>query len=393
MRDALKERPVNRPLAGQRILFVVNVDWFFSSHRLPLALAAMEAGATVAVATADTGHLGQIRDSGVTVYRVPFTRAGRSARGELQAAAGLRRAIRAFDPHLLHNVTAKGVLHGTFAALRGRRCSVNAVSGFGYVHDSAAAGSVASRVIQAVYLKALTRSDAVIVQNTSDQRIVSAAGVDSSRIHLIPGSGVDLDAFKPRALEESRPNDPVVVTMASRLLWSKGVGEFVAAAEIVKQTDSNVRFVLVGPADDDNPTAVSSVQLRRWVDAGTIEWWGRRSDMPEVLRSSDVFVLPTYYREGVPKALLEAAACGLPSITTDTPGCNDAVSHGHTGLLVDPRDCEQLADAVLQLSRDPNIRSSMGRQARTAAERRFGIKAVQDATVSIYMDVLNLAGP
>jgi glycosyltransferase involved in cell wall biosynthesis len=208
----------------------------------------------------------------------------------------------------------------------------------------------------------------VVFQTHDDLcRFVALGLVKPDRARVIRGSGVDIRAFTPTP----EPDGPPIVLLASRLLWDKGVSEFVDAARRLRKRSVACRMVIVGTPDINSPNAVPSAVLERWDNTGEVEWWGLRSDMAQVLSQSAIVTLPSYYGEGVPKVLLEAAASGRPIVTTDWPGCRDVVQHGGNGLLVQPRDPEGLADALERLLRNPGERAAMGARGRTIAEQEF----------------------
>ncbi|WP_333843179.1 glycosyltransferase family 4 protein, partial [Pelomicrobium sp.] len=221
---------------------------------------------------------------------------------------------------------------------------------------------------------------AVIVQNPDDAAAVRRLGVTPERIRLISGAGVDGELFSPRPEPDGAP----VVMLASRLLWDKGVGEFVEAA---RRLAGRGRFVLVGAPDPDNPASVSEADLRGWVSEGVVEWWGAREDMPAVLNQAHIVCLPSY-REGLPKVLLEAMACGRPVIATDAPGCRDCVRDGDNGLLVPIRDAGALAGAIARLLDDPALRRRMGERGRERAVEEFSQERVIAATLAVYREAL-----
>jgi glycosyltransferase involved in cell wall biosynthesis len=282
----------------------------------------------------------------------------------------------------------KPVLYGSLAALlAGIRCTVNALPGLGFVYSSRAWLARALRpVVNAVLPLALSRRGAVaIVQNDDDAHVLGGMGRrDRSVVRVIRGSGVDLQRFRPRPGSETVP--PIVM-LASRMLWDKGIREFVQAAETLRASSISARFVLVGGRDEENPTSVPEDVLAAWHRDGAIEWWGQRSDMPDVIAQATIVCLPSY-REGLPTALVEAAACGKPLVATDVPGCREVVQQGVTGLLVRSRDAAALALALRTLLLDPELRSRMGRQAREMAAERFSLDTVKAATIELYRDLV-----
>jgi glycosyltransferase involved in cell wall biosynthesis len=222
------------------------------------------------------------------------------------------------------------------------------------------------------------------VQNPDDARMLVEAGVPASLIRRIPGAGVDLNLFRPQP-------EPAGIPMAlfpARLLWDKGAGEFVAAARILRKRNIALRFVLAGEPDSANPSSVSHEQLRAWVLEGVIEHSGWIQDMPGLLAASHLVCLPSYYGEGIPKSLIEAAAAGRPIVTTDMPGCREVVSDGRNGYLVPPRDAEALANALERLSTNAEMRRRMGSEGRRRAEESFGLEAVIQQTLGLYEEAL-----
>jgi glycosyltransferase involved in cell wall biosynthesis len=203
---------------------------------------------------------------------------------------------------------------------------------------------------------------------------------------VIRGSGVDVERFAPAPAPAPPAGDGVVAMLAGRMLWTKGVAEAVAAARMLKERGANVRVALVGEPDDENPESIPRSQLQRWVDDGVVEWRGHIDDMPAAWRSAHIGLLPSY-REGLPKTLLEAAACGLPLVATDVPGCREVVAHDDNGLLVAARAAAPLADALESLAGDAAARSRMGRRSRERAEREFAESIVVAATLDLYRDL------
>ena len=224
----------------------------------------------------------------------------------------------------------------------------------------------------------------IIVQNEDDQQLLLRAKIEASRIRLIPGAGVDAVKYCPQ--KDIREDDKsMVVMMASRLLWDKGVREFVQAARILRRP--NLRFVMVGEPDLANPAAVATKDLAEWVNEGAIEHWGHRDDMHNVLVKAQIVCLPSY-REGFPKVLLEAMACGLPCVTTDVPGCRAAVRDGDNGLLVRVRDAASLAIAIEKLVCDANLRVRMGQRGRARVLSEFSQERIIEATLTAYSECL-----
>jgi glycosyltransferase involved in cell wall biosynthesis len=233
-------------------------------------------------------------------------------------------------------------------------------------------------------LGVLLRGTSVIVENKDDQAIMADIGVAGQRIHLIRGAGVDTSLYAPSPEPEGIP----LVVLPARMLWDKGVGEFVEAAAQLRKRGVNARFVLVGDPDAQNPASVSAQQLTIWQKEGIVEWWGRREDMPQILAQSHIVCLPSY-REGLPKSLLEAASCGRPIVTTNVPGCREIVSDGDNGLLVEARNAAALAEALARLLADPVLRQQMGRRGRERVLGEFSQERIVAQVLALYREVLS----
>ncbi len=369
-------------LVSGRLLFVVNVDWFFLSHRLPVALAAQDAGFEVHVATTLTGPAQNIEQYGFRVHPLTLNRRSAGPFEAIRLTLALYRLMRGLTPDIVHLVTIKPVLLGGLAARVSRVPRVvAAISGLGFVFT--ARGVLASGrrwLVSLLYRIALARSGVcVIFQNDDDQALLQRyAGILDAQVARIRGSGVDVQRWQMQPL----PPGPPIVLMAARLLIDKGVREYVMAARIL-HGHRDARFVLVGDVDPGNPTSVSREQIHEWVLEGAVEWWGHRTDMAQVLSRAYVVVLPSY-REGLPKVLIEAAAAGRAVVTTDVPGCRDAIEAGRTGLLAPARDAHALASAIRELLDDPLRCSEMGLEGRRLAESAFDIHRVVAQHLALY---------
>lgn len=365
-----------------RLVFLVTEDWYFVSHRLPLAVAAKAAGFDVTVITRCGGKCELIRaaGSGIDVMSFDMARHGLNPLGLIREILAVTRLYRRIKPDLVHHVALRPLVVGGLAArLTGMRSVVSAVAGLGYAFSGGGGGWLAF-LLKGLLRLALARGP-VIVQNPDDAAAVERLGVKCGRVRLIAGSGVDVTRFSP--LPES--NGAPVVMLAARLIWDKGVGEFVEAAQILRGL---ARFVLVGSSDAGNPANVPESLLRVWREAGIVEWWGVCEDMPATLNAAHVICLPSYYREGLPKVLLEAMACGRACITTDTPGCREAVHHEDNGLLVPVKNALALAAAIGRLVGDPALRYRMGRRGRQRAIEEFSQERVVEATLAVYNEAL-----
>jgi glycosyltransferase involved in cell wall biosynthesis len=380
---------------ANRLLFVANSARYFVSHRMQLALAARDAGSDVHVAAPPGPESEAIRAMGFPFYPVPVRRGTLNPWSEAAGILALVSLYRRIRPDVVHHVTMKPVLYGTIAArVAGVPAIVNAVTGLGYLFVD---GDVRQRILRRAFTtlgRMAFRHPRMrfIFQNPDDLGDFLDAGLTTeAESALIRGSGVDTRVFA--AVPE--PEGPPVVVLPSRMLWDKGVGEFVAAARQLKSAGSPARFVLVGDPDPANPQVVPAEQLRAWDEEGVIEWWGHRSDMPAVFASCHVVTLPSVYREGVPKVLIEAASCGRPLVVTDMPGCREIVRDGQNGLLVPPRDSAALAAALERLIADSELRREYGASGRALVKREFAIEHVIERTLDVYGELertVQLAG-
>lgn len=365
-----------------RLLYVVNVDWFFVSHRLPLALAAKKAGFEVHVATTVTEHIEEIERHGVTVHSLDMDRRSANPFTALKIMASLVNLMRELKPSVVHLVTIKPVLLGGIAARLARVPRViAAISGLGYVFTAQGRGAQLRRsIVGHLYRLSLGPANVrVVFQNTNDLTLLRRyTGLHDEKTVVIRGSGVELGEWPMVPLPRGLP----IVMMASRLLWDKGVSEFVEAARILSP-QKHARFVLVGDLDTGNPASISEGDLVGWIKTGVIEHWGYCTDMHSVLAQSHIVVLPSY-REGLPKILIEAAACGRPVITTNVPGCRDAIEPGKTGVLVPVRDIYALADAIAKMLEEPARMEAMGLAGRKLAESAFDVREVADRHIALY---------
>lgn len=384
-----RENALHRSSNRQRILYVFNASWFFLSHRKPFALAALDAGYEVHVAAAPLpGDAEQIEGLGMTFHPLPFVRGGMNPFQELKTLWAIARLYLSLKPHLIEHATIKPVIYGNVASnLFANLKTVNWMTGLGYVFISdTKRGSLLRKLVVSVYRLALRRpSLRVIFENPDDRRhFVEQQIVEDHRSVIIRGAGVDTSLFAP----EPEPTGPVVIVLPARMLWDKGVGEFVEAAALLRSVgDATTRFVLVGDSDDHNPASVSGSQLRAWHESGVVEWWGRRNDMAAVFAGAHIVCLPSY-REGLPKVLLEACASGRPIVTTDVPGCREVVRDGVNGLLVPVRDARAVAAALRTLIDSGNLREEMGAKGREIVLEEFSEEKVVAETLMVYRELL-----
>lgn len=367
----------------KKLLFFVTEDWYFVTHRLDLAIAAKRAGYDVSIVTQVSEHEQIIRDSGLNLIPITLSRRSLNPISELRLLKTLYNIYREAAPDIVHNVTFKPVIYGSFVAwLLGISKTVNALAGLGFLFRSQNLKAKVLKYGVRQVLKVLFRHkrNQLILQNPDDVKAIKTLGIKPEKIHLIRGAGVNTEQFKP----ESKPENVFTVLIATRMLWDKGVGEFVEASRLLRQTGAACRFVLVGNGDDENPNSISDSQLQAWHDSGVVEWWGKRADMPHVLNCADVVCLPSNYGEGIPKVLIEAAASAKPIVTTDTPGCREIVINQQNGLLVPVENPKALAGALETLYRSPKLCQEMGETGRQMVIEQFSLESVVKQTLAVY---------
>ncbi|WP_242504923.1 glycosyltransferase family 4 protein [Aliivibrio finisterrensis] len=366
----------------KKIAYFVNVDWFFVSHRLPIALAAIKEGYEVHLICSITDKKNMLEQLGIIVHALPVSRSGMSIQSEIRTITKLFSLMNMIQPDVLHCVTIKPVIYGNLVGrVLGIPKRVSSISGLGFVFIAKGIKSALLKMMVSIlYRIALNNSYCVIFQNISDRDLFrEMKAVSSSQELIIRGSGVYLDKYPVTTTPQGTP----IVMLLARLLIDKGVNEFVAAAKVVNQTHKKARMVLVGDVDLDNPKSISSTQLDKWVEEGIVEHWGYANNVPEVIAQSTLMVLPSY-REGLPKSLIEAAACGRAVITTDVPGCRDAIEPNVTGLLVPVKSVEPLAKAINRLIDDSVLRLKFAENGRNLAQSEFDIQDVVNTHIEIY---------
>ncbi|MBJ7278466.1 glycosyltransferase family 4 protein [Marinobacter salarius] len=378
---------VGSELTAKKILFVVNAPEFLLSHRLPIALAAREAGYDVHVASADGDAVRDIRHLALAHHTVAIARSGQNPLAEVGSIISLYRLFRELKPDLVHLITIKPVLYGGIAArLAGEPAVVAAISGLGTIFVAQSVGARARRIlVSGLYRLAFSqRRLAVIFQNPDDRDgLLSIGALRRDQVRMIRGSGANLAnyAFVPE------PQGTPVVVMAVRLLRDKGVYEFVEAARLLKARGVDVVMRLIGAPDSGNPTSVEKSEVDGWAAEGVVELPGYRTDIAHQYQSANIVCLPSY-REGLPKGLVEAAACGRAVVTTDVPGCRDAIEPDVTGVLVPVKNAQALADAIQALIETPERRLRMGKAGRELAEKAFSINRIVEQHLAIYKELL-----
>jgi len=372
----------------KKLFLVVSEDWSFWSHRLSLAESAIDAGFDVTVLTKVNKFEERIKEKGINVININFVRSSKSPITDLLNIIKLFSIFRKEKPDLIHNVALKTILIGSIAALFNRNTVVvNAFTGLGYVFSS---NQLQAKIIRlfikpVFYLISRKLNYWTIFQNPDDSNLFSSLGlIEPERSVIIRGSGVDTNEF----LQTTDTNNTPVVMLASRMLWDKGIGEFVEATKRLRDENINARFILVGDTDTDNPMSIPVSTIKQWTNEGYVSWEGHSNNMPETLASASIVCLPSY-REGLPKVLLEAAAIGRPLIATDVPGCREIVKNGENGILVKLKDVDSLYDAIKVLVSNDDMRRSMGEYSRALVESELSTDIINKQTLQLYKTARN----
>ena len=379
-----------------KVVLFANTDWYLYNFRISLARKLRDEGFEVILLSPDGEYGPRLRELGFRWHPVPMNRRSLNPLKEVSLILWLAQFLKREAPQIVHGFTIKSAVYGAVAGkLAGVPARVCAVAGLGYVFTSR---DMKARLLRPLVRRALRaamggQGSALILQNPDDVAMFKSARiVDERAIRLIKGSGVDVTRFAMRPTSEDQNPRPLRVLLAARLLWDKGIGEYVRAARTLSGEHRGVQFLLAGLPDDGNPAAVSLPQVHSWVEEGIVKWLGHVSDMPRLLSDVDVMALPSY-REGLPKALIEAAACGLALITTDAPGCREVVTRsGEDGISIPVRDSEALANAVRLLDDDRALVRKLGLAARQKAMQQFDERIVIEKTLAVYRELVPVLG-
>lgn len=369
------------PRPQKTLAMLVTEDWFFASHFLNRAIAARQAGWRVVLLTRVSRFRPEIEAAGIEVIALPFDRKRLNPLAELGFALKLAGIYRRLRPDLVHHVALKPIIVGGIAArLAGVKAVLNAPVGLGFVYssDKLLAKLLKPLVTIALRLTLCPPNSKVVFENPDDMDIMlQSRMILPGREVLIRGAGVNMDEF----FSMPEPAGPVRVILIARMIREKGIAVFVEAARILR---GQAEFVLVGAPDPGNPNTATEAQLRGWEAQGLVQWLGPRRDVADLLRAAHIACQPSTYREGLPKSALEAAACGRPLVTTDVPGCREAVVDGVTGFIVPPRDAQALAAALKKLIDDPELRARFGAAGRERTAQNFADAVVCEKTLLVY---------
>ena len=381
-------------MTQRRLLFLVNEALFFTTHRMPIAHAAKAQGYEIHVAAPfESDPAATITAQGFAYHPIPLDRSGTSIAGEIGLLLAFWKLLGELKPDLTHHVAMKPVAYaGCLARLRGVPAVVHAVTGLGYlfIRDDLVTRIRRATIMRLFRIALHHRNSRVIFQNPDDRDLFAQQGlVDPAITTIIRGTGVDMGRFKPTGTGAGvrAASQRVTVMFPARIIGDKGIHEFVHAARQSKSAGLAADFVVVGRTDANNPTAVTEDSVRGWEREGILTWWGFQPDMAVMLARADIVCMPSY-REGLPRVLIEAAACGLPIVTTDVPGCREIVHHEANGLLVAARDGPATAAAIARLVEDAPLRQRMGEESRKMACRDYAVDDFVSRTLAVYAEIV-----
>jgi glycosyltransferase involved in cell wall biosynthesis len=364
-----------------KIILFANTDWYLFKFRIAQARALRELGVDLTLVSPPGTFSPELEKMGYHWLPFPLSRSGMNPLSEAAAIRRLVRLYRRERPDLVHHFTIKSILYGSLAAkAAGVKAVVNGVTGLGYVFSSGSPARRLLRLLVETWYRLALRGTQAVFDNDEDRRFfVSRKLIRMKDAHVVRSAGVDVELYAPAPEPEGVP----VIMLAGRMLWDKGIREYVEAARLLRRDGVPARLVLVGEPDAGNPASITREQLQAWEASGEVEWWGFRADMPSVFRQVNIVCLPSY-REGLPTTLIEAGACGRAVVATDVTGCRDAVRDGITGLLVPAKDAAALAAGLMVLLRDPSLRRKMGEAGRKMAVNEFSTGRVNRDTWQVY---------
>ncbi len=371
---------MDKTLNKTRLVYVCNDLQYFNRHWRHRALQALQQGYQVVVAVP---QVPQNDESALQWESFPLNRQGMNGLAEARSLWYLRRLFQRIQPDLIHAITVKPNLHAGILARSMALPIVMSITGLGrlFTHDRFPLTWVRRQVLSLYRQIGKNRRAVFMFENQDDRQLFLDQGIGvPERCVRVPGAGVDMAIFYP----QPEPDGVPVVMLCARMLWDKGVGEFLEAARLLRYRGVACRCVLVGDPDAGNSSAIPLERLEAWHREGLVEWWGHREDIPHVLAQANLVCLPSSYREGIPRVLIEAAACGRALVATDAPGCREIVRDGENGLLIPMFDGGALAEAIQQLIRFPELRLSMGRRGRQIAVADYGQEVVVEQTLGVY---------
>ncbi len=368
----------------KKILYFVNVDWFFKSHRISIAEMAQNKNHEIHIVTKFTENFYEFKSKGFILHPINISRSSTNLLELLLCFFKILIILKKVKPDIFHLITIKPVLIGGIASrFLGVPSVVYSISGLGIVFSNKNFfSSFKTKIFRFIYSFALNHFNSkIIVQNKEDLKVLKElTSRNKKSFILIPGSGVNLNEFKFNPIKSKIP----IIMFASRFLIDKGILDFLNAAKKVKKLGFKARFVLVGNEDKGSLVSLSRSEINDWVNCGFVEWWGYSNNMPEILKKAHFLVFPSFYGEGLPKILIETAASGRAIITTNWPGCRDAIKNGVTGKLVPIKNVKSLVKEIVSFLDDPEKYKLMGLEGRKRAEKLFSLDLVCNSHLTIY---------
>ncbi|MBF0236063.1 MAG: glycosyltransferase family 4 protein [SAR324 cluster bacterium] len=371
------------------LIYINNVDWYFCLHWLERAKAARNSGyeVWVFVPITDPKVSEKIRSNNLHIIDIKLNRTGVNPFKELHTFIDLYRKIKGVSPDFIHNITVKPNIYGSLIGKILHVPVVSSVTGLGFVFlNQSFRGAILRFIVKGLYRVVCTPNKCrLLFENKDDQYLMVSEGlITLNKTNYVPGAGINTDKF---AYHDELTTLPVRILYAGRILWDKGIQELVDASDILKKRQLAFEIIVAGIIDIDNPSSISESNLNEWQRKNLIKWIGPQTNMPELIASTHIVVLPSY-REGLPSILAEAASCGRPIVATDVPGCREIVRHEENGLLVPPKNSEALANALERLIKDPEMRRKMGERGRQIVINNFSDKIVIEKTLEIYRELL-----
>lgn len=375
---------MNSQRCSKTIIFSANTTWYLYNFRFPLIKALLDAGHRIIAVSPRDSYEKYLLEYGIEHFHVRMKRGSINPVDDIILLHKFSRMYANLKPDIVQHFTAKPVIYGTAAArMVGVKHIFNMIPGLGYVFTERSFKKTMVRfLVSMMYRKTLQYSSHLYFQNTDDRDyFINHRIVKNTNISVVPGTGVDVHYFSPSRKQKHKTT---IYLVMARMLWEKGIGEFVEAARVLRKKHKETAFWIIGPVDTDNPMGIPFEQLNKWNEEGVVHYHGMTDDVKSFMEKADVIVLPSYYREGIPLSLLEAAAMGMPIITTDSVGCRDVVENGKNGFLVPPKDPKALADAMEQFVLRPGTASKMGEQSRRRALEKFDSRKIVAQILKYY---------
>ena len=375
-------------MTNKRVLFVITEDWALISHRLHLVEAAVDAGYEVAIATKINKHRKTLEDRGMRIFEWELHRGSLNPIKEIIAIFSLCKILLVFKPRIIHAVAQKPVIYAGLARkIYNQTSFVGTLGGVGFVFTNKSLKAALLKPLLILLLKfaLVGEKTRLILQNNDNIKTIKKVNIiNKNYIRLVKGAGVEIKKFLPSKI----PLTTTIVILPGRMLWDKGVGEFVRVAKRIKERNIRARFVLVGDVDMDNPESIKQVQINKWIESGIIEQWGRCDDMEKVYRKSSIVCLPSY-NEGLPKVLLEAGSSSRPIVVFDVPGCREVIKNKVNGFSVKFKNETELETALVKLINDKKLCEKMGKNGRKIVEKYFASEMINTQTFNIWNEVVN----